>query len=89
MHIFLGTQQDNIRDAVVKSRIRGPHNPHRTTKLVESDVISILQDDRIHRVIAQEYNVSKGTIGDIKRGTTWRYLQKKAAIGQTKLKEVA
>ena len=89
-HLFLGTNNDNIQDAVKKGRIasgdrsgarthpeRMNHahgEAHQNAKLTEKQVIMILRDNRLHREIAAEYGVSRGLVSMIKRGIAWTYI---------------
>lgn len=54
-------------------RQRGTNN--RNSKLTENDVRRIRQDDRLHREIAQEYNISQSTVSDIKNWQSWGWLE--------------
>jgi HNH endonuclease len=58
-HLFLGTQKDNIQDAISKSRIFRP-------KLSESDIVHIKALDMPQRRIASLYGVSQQRICAIK-----------------------
>jgi hypothetical protein len=71
-HLFVGTAQDNARDAVAKGRKRGGK------KLTRDQVVKIkylLQDGRTHRSIGEEYGVTTANIGQIARGETWRHVR--------------
>ena len=78
-HLFLGTQKDNILDAVRKGRmdrlnkIKG--SKHYRAKLTEVQVKAILKDTRLHRKIAEDYNIDKSQISRIKRGKTWKHVR--------------
>ena len=45
-------------------------------KLSEEEVIEIYLDPRIHRIVAEDYGVSRDTVGKIKKGHTWGCLTK-------------
>lgn len=72
-HLFLGTQQDNVRDAIKKKRF--PWN------LVER-ILSCEQVQEIkkylvsknftHKKLAEKYGVARQTIGAINTGKIWR-----------------
>ena len=69
-HLSLGTQADNIRDAVLKGRMG--------KKLTTEEVVEIKRrlGRRVARgVIAEEFAVSRKTIGDIARGLTWGHVE--------------
>ena len=70
-HLFLGTHQDNIRDMAQKGRgTNWERNRH--AKLTEDEVRAILDDSRVHRLIAVDYGVTLRTIDRIKNRYTWR-----------------
>lgn len=71
-HLFLGTHEDNMRDMAKKGR--ATRDSTRNAKLTESQVISILQDPRKIREIAEDYGVNRHSIQRIKRGATWTSL---------------
>jgi hypothetical protein len=79
IHLFLGTQQDNIDDMVAKGRHRVVKNymkgeTHYAAKLNAADVRMILTDRRSQSAIAADYGISKCTVADIKVGRTWKSL---------------
>ena len=67
VHLFLGTQKDNLQDMTKKKR--------RTHKLIETDVVAI-QTDRTstQTELGEKYGVSQVQVSRIKRGETWRHL---------------
>lgn len=70
-HLFLGTQQDNIDDMVIKQRVN--------SKLIESDVVEIremLKDGNGENLIAEKYGVTRSTINKVKLGRTWSHVGK-------------
>ena len=75
-HLFVGTRQDNINDMVSKNRqCRGSQKP--TAKLNENDVIAIRNYPSYYgsnRKLAKKYQVSVGTIEQIKSNKTWRHI---------------
>ena len=72
-HLFLGSQGDNMNDMSAKGRsCRGEKN-HRA-KLTAAEVLAILADRRPHRIIGRDMDVTKTTVGDIKRGRIWRHV---------------
>jgi hypothetical protein len=73
-HILLGTQRDNIRDAVARSRVR--HGSlHPCAKLVEKDVLKIRKLVAVGRLqkqkIAEQFGISTGTLTAIIQRRTW------------------
>jgi len=77
-HLWLGSQSENLADAVSKGRLtppdtRGERNGNR--KLTASDVSKIrdMFKSGIKRfLIARHYNVSPSTIGEIISNKTWK-----------------
>ncbi len=76
-HLFIGTQADNLRDAINKNRMKAP-NPkgekHGLSKLTDEHVIAIRNDNRTQRAIAADYGVHQTTIKNIKLKRTWRHV---------------
>ena len=77
-HLFLGTDKDNMQDAVKKGRIDRAKKHRGTecyqTHLTEEHVLSIRNDTRKLKIIASEYGISMGSVGDIRSGRTWKHL---------------
>lgn len=72
-HLQEGTVQDNINDQAIDGTRRvGSNKP--LAKLTESDIPVIRADTRSHQQIADEYNVSRGLISNIKRRITWTHV---------------
>lgn len=77
-HLWLGTQDDNMRDKISKGRhvlnhARGEARPE--AKLTESEVRVILLDARPYAVIAADYGVHTQTISSIKNRKSWAHVQ--------------
>lgn len=76
-HLFLGTNQDNANDKVIKKR--SAHGiKHGNSKLTEEDVRTIRQmykDGYSQRKIAKMYGVVKSTIRIIIIGKTWKHIK--------------
>lgn len=73
-HLFLGTQNDNLKDMDKKGR-RAPVPSGElswASKLTKKQVNGIRADSRSHRFLASVYGVGKTTIGSIKSNKTWR-----------------
>ena len=74
-HLELGTHKENMKDKKDRKRGRtsdkkGENNTQ--AKLTRKQVEEIRKDERIHRVIAEEYNVSRQLISKIKKRKLWR-----------------
>lgn len=77
-HLFLGTQQDNIRDMVKKRRhVHG--EKHRSCKLCPDDVRLIRQLYARGNIstlkLANRFGVAVGTVKAILQGRTWKYVE--------------
>jgi len=73
-HLFLGTQKDNIRDALSKGRMAvGEGSPQ--SKLSANEVIEILNDKRRTGLIALSHNISNGNVLKIKKRESWKHLK--------------
>lgn len=80
-HLFLGTNSDNMQDAIRKGRIvRKPARPapaRKNPKLTAAQVIAIKEgwrSGRRQRDMAPEYGVTPGNISMICRGATWKHV---------------
>ena len=72
-HLFLGTNQDNLDDMIRKGRsMRGAKNPK--SKINEKVAMEIYNDPRVHRKIADDYNVSGTLVSLIKSKQRWAHL---------------
>ncbi len=71
-HWFLGTQKDNIQDAVRKGR--HAHGERGNAKLTEADVRSIRESHEPTRILSARYCVAKQTIRAIRRGDSWMHV---------------
>lgn len=70
-HMFIGTQKENMADAVTKRRVSaGEHRP--LSVLTRDAVAAIRASDESHSVLAAQYGVHRMTIGKIKRGERWK-----------------
>jgi hypothetical protein len=72
-HLFLGTQQDNVRDAIRKGRNQAGER-HYYAKLTETDVSDIRWLSSFgltHAEIGRAYRVSGVNVGQIVRGKLW------------------
>ena len=72
-HLFVGTQSDNIADAVAKGR-----NPkgerHGMAQLTANDVLRIRASHLSKPILAEIFGVHPGHIKSIRRGRVWRHL---------------
>lgn len=77
-HLFLGTNIDNMQDAVEKGRmVRG--SAIKGAKLTEQDVREILcflAAGYPHKEIAEAYNVARVTITQINTGKIWAWVER-------------
>ena len=85
-HLFLGTQKTNMKDKTKKGRAQKGEKCY-NSKLTIGQVADIINDKRIYKQIAAEYNVSKSLITKIKCGNAWAHvkvkrIKKRAAIGE-------
>lgn len=77
-HLILGTQLDNVRDAVARKRFKpslGEWNPF--AKLTDAQVIQIRErraSGETLSSIAKEFGCSEGNIMDIARGLSWKHV---------------
>lgn len=72
-HLFIGVAQDNSDDKLSKKRhLFGETS--RQSKLTEQQVRDIIADPRMQIEIADEYGVTQGMVGHIKRGEAWKHI---------------
>lgn len=69
-HLFLGTQEDNVHDAIAKGRFRY-NTPTPRPKLTAALVAEIRRSPETHRTVALRYGVAIDTIRDVRRRRTW------------------
>ena len=85
-HLFAGTSGENVRDMHAKGRggdYGSPGESHPNSRLTEEQVIDIRLrwaggGVRQHE-LAAEFQVSRGLIGQIVRGTAWSHVKVPAA----------
>lgn len=78
-HLFLGTQSDNSKDRHAKGRTRtgvSRGSLNGCAKLSDEQVAEIRRDVRTQRQIAAEYKVSQRTITKIKRGISYKIIDR-------------
>jgi len=72
-HLFLGTQKDNMRDAVLKWRKSGPHNGRTRLTWPQVDAIRLLlQNGWSAYRLAKLFGVNYKTVWQIREGKTWK-----------------
>lgn len=74
-HLCIGTNQDNMNDKVRKgrqSRLKGEKNGR--SELAYGQVIEIRDSSKTLKQLSEEYGVSFGQIGKIKRRERWSHI---------------
>lgn len=72
-HLSLGTQGDNVNDAVSRDRISKGADRWNST-LTPDDIRSIRTDTRSHSQIAATYGIQRRQVGRIKDRTRWGWV---------------
>jgi HNH endonuclease len=73
-HLFLGTSQDNVDDAVSKNRqAKGKQVMH--SKLVEEQVREIRSSSLSYQELSNIYGVTENMTYYIKSGRSWKWVQ--------------
>lgn len=80
MHLFLGTQKENMRDAARKGRMSGPKKAycsckdqsHPCAKLTNEQVKFIRASNVSSRALAKQFNVDQRTILSAKKFITYK-----------------
>lgn len=85
-HLFLGTNDDNMLDMLGKGRQQKRRGEdHSQARLSNEQVLAIRMDDRIYRLIAEDYGISMPTIANIKAKRIWKNLESEVvSIGYAK-----
>lgn len=80
-HLFLGTQQHNMRDAALKGRVKVPGlkgEEHANAKFTDEEVIQLRKDYQqgkfTYRGKAEELGINRTTLGRLLSGATYSYL---------------
>lgn len=69
-HLFLGTNAENVRDAVAKGRhATGTRNGH--ARLTPEAILAIRASDQPQSVLARNFGVSQPIISRIRAGKIW------------------
>lgn len=72
-HLFLGTQKQNLRDMHDKGR--AVTRKKKAERLSDEQALSIRADSRIHRIIAEEYGLTRHEVRGIKTGSLFPHLK--------------
>jgi hypothetical protein len=75
-HLFLGTQQDNMTDKVIKNR-QSKGKTHGMAKLTEEQAKEIKFGHEPASSLASRFNISAVTARQIRSGLYWKHLEKK------------
>ena len=77
-HLFIGTNFDNVHDAIRKGRMNNVGENHGYSKLSNQEVISIRKEyiprKCSQRFLARKYNVTHGMIYCIVHNKNWKHL---------------
>ena len=74
-HLFLGTQEDNVRDMEKKKRARHPRGEKAgRAKLTEAKVRTIRKSKKPVKELADKYGVTRGAIRFILLRVSWRHV---------------
>lgn len=80
-HLFLGTQDDNIKDMDSKARRRtvsprGDKNPRaKLTEAQATEIIALSKQGTSERKLAERFRVSRAAIRFVLSGRTWKCVQ--------------
>jgi uncharacterized protein YerC len=79
LHIYAGSQQDNMNDKVSRRRqSKGEHRP--CSRLTERQIVKIRIDVREYKLIAADYKISVGRVSEIKTGKAWGHISSESVI---------
>ncbi len=77
-HLWIGSQSENIQDALNKKRWNPPRGESNGKSLLsEENVIEIrklLEQNMKQNQIAEKFNIDQSTVSDIKRKKRWKHL---------------
>ncbi len=72
-HLFLGTHTDNVQDCIDKGRwTNGEKNG--MSKLTSELVLKIRADERGLQTVADEYQISRSLVSQIRTRAIWKHL---------------
>lgn len=91
VHLFLGTDRDNMRDMALKGRNYVPPvgEANLVAKLTDEMIRSIRADKRSTRDIGKAYGIDHGHIAAIKRLETWAHVAGPAPFRRERGKRAA
>lgn len=85
-HLFVGTNADNMNDAIAKGRRTGPTSRrsravpggnrghlHHSARLTDEDAIAIVEGCESLRSLADRFSVQVSTIRAVRLGRSWRH----------------
>lgn len=75
-HLELGTHLQNVRDCLIRGRIRCGEKSHRA-KLTRAQALEALRSPLAASRIAAKFGVCRTTISELRHGRSWRCLRKK------------
>lgn len=73
-HLFAGTPEDNMKDALAKERLRMGERSH-YAKLTLEQVLEIRESDETHEALGHKYGVSRECIGRVLRNQSWAHVK--------------
>lgn len=72
-HILIGTQPDNVKDALERGRTtRGEKNP--MAKLTDEKVLAIRSSSLGWRELCAAFGISRRTVGQVQRREIWKHV---------------
>ena len=78
-HLFIGTNEDNMKDMASKGRGRSrPGETHYLATITDETVLEIrrlVSEGRLNKDIAAELNTTANIVSAIKNGRTWRHVK--------------
>lgn len=84
-HLLVGTQRQNMDDAIERERF-AKGDGHHSAKLTEDSVREILMSERPAAEIAAEYAVHPDLIRMIQRGARWKHVHMQQLPAKTQLR---
>ena len=72
-HLWLGSQQDNLKDMVSKER-NAKGEKHGIAKITEREAAEIFRSPLAAAALAECYGISRRSVSDIKLRKTWAHL---------------
>lgn len=74
-HLFLGTDKDNILDAIKKGRIiRKFHDDYKINELLVREIIALGDQGLTSGAIAKKFNISRRHAGSIVNRKSWKHV---------------